>query len=292
MTLVLTGATGLIGTAIKEWAQEQQMKVCALKRGTLQWDPDQNLCSQEVFEGVDTVIHLGGENISAHRWTPKRKEMIWNSRVASTELLVHTLGQCVKKPKLLICASAIGWYGDRGDEVLTESSLPGDGFLSQLCQAWERAASQAEKWGIRVVRLRLGVVLSEHGGMIASLLPAFRWGGGGVLGSGKQWMSWIAVEDVIGMIGKIIEDQAIEGAVNATTPYPITNREFTKMLGGLLHRPTLFACPSFMARLLFGEMADALLLSSTRALPDKMTRAGYTFLYPHLIQELQHILIA
>lgn len=295
MSILLTGASGLIGMALQEWSHEHKKEMHVLKRGSREWDPDNHICDPKVFEGVETLIHLGGENISAHRWSAKQKEKLWNSRVLSTELLVETLGKCKKRPKLFICASAIGWYGDRGDEVLTENSPPpnlnGHDFLSELCGAWERAAMQAEKLDIRVVHLRFGVVLSAEGGMIASLLPAFRWGGGGVLGSGKQWMSWIAIEDVVGMVKTIIENESLQGAINATSPHPVTNKEFTKTLGGLLHRPTLFPMPAFLARLLFGEMADALLLSSARVLPEKMTRAGYIFLYPNLVQELQHIMI-
>lgn len=287
MTILLTGSTGLIGSAVAEFAKAHDLKVRTLKRGSPEWDPEHYICAQEVFDDVDAVIHLSGENIAAHRWSHKQKQKLWNSRVLSTQLLVNTIERCPKKPKLFLCASAVGLYGDRGDEILTESSPAGKGFLSELCSAWEQSAGQAEKWGVRVVNLRFGVVLSRQGGMLASLLPLFRWGGGGVLGSGKQWMSWIALEDVIGIIKTVLENERIEGGVNVASPNPVTNQEFTKTLGSLLKRPTFFHCPAFAARLAFGEMADSLLLSSTRAVPEKITQAGYTFLQPTLLQALQ-----
>ncbi|GIX03541.1 MAG: hypothetical protein KatS3mg113_0547 [Planctomycetaceae bacterium] len=294
--ILITGATGLVGTELTHLLTTQGFEVYRLTRRDPQdardipWNPER----QEIFparlEGMDAVIHLAGENISAARWTPTFKEKIRRSRVAGTQLLCTTLSRLERKPSLLLSASAIGYYGDRGVEILHEDSAPGTGFLPEVCQAWEQACDPARDAGIRVVCMRIGVVLSPRGGALHKMLPAFRWGVGGVIGSGQQYMSWIALDDVAGAIWHLLQQPAISGPVNLTAPHPVTNREFTRVLSRVLHRPAVFPLPAFAAKLALGEMAEELLLSSTRVEPTKLLHSGYVFRHPTLEEALCHLL--
>jgi uncharacterized protein (TIGR01777 family) len=242
------------------------------------------------LEGLDAVVHLAGENIADGRWTDEKKRRIRESRVQGTRALCEALAQLENKPKVLVCASAIGYYGDRGETLVDENSSAGGGFLSDVCQEWEQATEPARKAGIRVVNLRIGVVLSPKGGALAKMLLPFQMGAGGNLGSGKQYMSFVALDDVVGAIYHALTTESLSGPVNAVAPNPVRNSEFTKALGKVLHRPTIAPVPAFGARLLFGEMADALLLSSTRVAPTRLLESGYKFQCPDIDSALRHVL--
>ncbi len=223
-------------------------------------------------------------------WTPAVKARIRDSRVNGTRLLCEALARLSNPPRVLVCASAIGYYGDRGDEVLDEASSPGSGFLPEVCQEWEAATEPARAAGIRVVNLRFGVILSPSGGALAKMLTPFKLGAGGRIGDGRQWMSWIALDDVIDAIAYALNTESLAGPANCVAPQPVTNLEFTKTLGRVLHRPTIFPMPAVAARIAFGEMADALLLASARVLPKELSAAGYPFRYPQLEGALRHML--
>lgn len=297
MHVLVTGASGLVGTALVPALTADGHKVTRLVRTTAQygraeipWDPATQSIATPALEGLDAVVHLAGENIAAGRWTPAKKARVYNSRVQGTRLLCDALAQLVHPPQVLVSASAIGYYGDRGDRVMRDTSPPGSGFLAEVCQAWEAAAAPAVERGIRVVFLRLGMVLSRAGGALAPMLTPFRLGLGGVLGPGTQYISWIAIDDVVGVIQHALQTKALQGPVNAVAPQAVTNRDFTTTLGKVLRRPTRFAMPAFAARLAFGDMADALLLASTRVEPARLTATGYTFRYPTLEAALRHLL--
>jgi uncharacterized protein (TIGR01777 family) len=260
------------------------------RAGDIFWDLPAGTIDAERLTGCDAIVHLAGESIASHRWTPQQKEKIRISRVESTKLLSRTLALLSPPPRVLICASAIGFYGDRGDERLDEASPPGEGFLPEVCQQWEAATSAAAERGIRVVRVRFGVVLSPAGGALAKMLTPFKLGLGGRLGDGRQWMSWIALDDVVRAIHHVMMQENLHGAVNIVAPHPATNQEFTKTLGRVLRRPTIFPMPAAAARLAFGEMADALLLSSARVHPARLLESGYSFRYPTLEPGLRHVL--
>jgi uncharacterized protein (TIGR01777 family) len=242
------------------------------------------------LEGLDAVVHLAGENIAARRWNAEQKALIRDSRVQGTKLLCETLAKLQRPPRVLISASAIGYYGDQGDRELTEESPSDSGFLPEVCREWEGATEAAKKAGIRVVQLRFGVILSPGGGALSKMLTPFRLGMGGRIGNGRQWMSWIALDDVVGCIHHALATDSLHEPVNAVAPRPVTNREFTKTLGKVLWRPTLFPMPGFVARLAFGEMANDLLLASTRVLPRALLDSGYRFLYGDLESALRHLL--
>uniref|UniRef100_A0A7C4LNA3 TIGR01777 family protein n=1 Tax=Schlesneria paludicola TaxID=360056 RepID=A0A7C4LNA3_9PLAN len=296
MKVLVTGATGLVGRHVVPLLTTQGHDVLRLTRRTptepndVVWNPERGDLPSARLEGLDAVVHLAGENIASGRWTPTLKERIRSSRVDGTRLLCTTLARLQHKPKTLVCASAIGFYGDRGAELLTEDSPLGNGFLPDVCRAWEAACAPALDAGIRVVNLRIGVVLSPQGGALAQMLLPFRCGLGGVVGSGKQYLSWIAIDDVGGAILHCLQHQELSGPVNATAPHPVTNHEFTKTLGGVLNRPTIFPVPAFAAKLLMGEMAEELLLSSTRVEPRKLLQSGYVFRFPFLDEALRHVL--
>ena len=254
------------------------------------WDPAAGELDPDALEGVEAVVHLAGENIAAGRWNAVRKERIRESRVAGTKLLCSKLAEMPHPPKVLVCASAIGYYGDRGDESLPEDAPAGEGFLPDVCREWEAASSAAEHAGIRVVRLRIGVVLSPKGGALKKMLLPFKIGAGGKVGSGRQYMSWISIDDLTRVILHCIENDALSGAVNAVTPAPVTNKEFTKTLGRVLVRPTLFPLPPFAARLALGEMADALLLASAKVEPAVLKASGFEFEHSDLEEALRHLL--
>ncbi len=296
MKTLITGATGLVGRELTALLTTSGQEVFRLTRSKpteandITWNPAQGILPKAPLEGMDAVVHLAGENIAAARWTDAVKERLRQSRIQSTKLLCETLAQLQSPPKTLICASAIGFYGDRGTEILTESSPLGTGFLAELCRDWEAAAEPARQKGIRVVHLRIGVVLSPKGGALAKMLMPFQWGLGGIVGNGRQYWSWVAIDDVIGAIRHCLERSDVSGPINAVSPNPVTNYEFTKTLGGVLHRPTVFPMPAFAARLALGEMADELLLGSNRILPKRLEETGYQFRCPTLESTLRHLL--
>jgi uncharacterized protein (TIGR01777 family) len=295
--LVVTGAGGLIGSALLPRLTRRGHRVSRLVRrsagaGEISWDPSRGALDPADLEGVDAVVHLAGENVGA-RWTAARKRRIRSSRVAGTKLLSAALARLRRRPAVLVSASAIGIYGDRGDETLTETSSLGNGdrdFLASVTQEWEAAADPARAAGIRVVHPRFGVVLSPDGGALARLLLPFRLGLGGRLGSGSQWMSWISIDDTIGAIEQALSNPGLTGPVNVTAPEPVTNREFTRTLGRVLSRPTLFPVPAAALRLALGEMAESTVLASTRVLPTKLIEVGYHFTQPRLEEALRHVL--
>lgn len=294
MKILVVGASGLVGTALVPRLTSEGHEVLRLTRSAprdaqdISWNPEQGELPPARLEGVDAVIHLAGENIAGARWTDAVKARIRSSRVTGTKLLSETLSRLQRPPQVLICASAIGYYGDRGQESLTEESAPGTGYLAEVCREWEAACEPARQAGIRVVNLRIGVVLSPRGGALQKMLTPFKLGGGGVIGSGKQYWSWIALEDVVGVIQHCLKHKELAGPVNATAPNPSTNYEFTKTLGAVLKRPTIFPVPAFAARLALGQMANDLLLASSRVLPKQLQHSGYQFRCPTLEEALRH----
>jgi uncharacterized protein (TIGR01777 family) len=284
----------MIGQALISRLKAEGHNVLRLVRGaaggegTASWDPQAGRVDTAALAGCDAVVHLAGENIAAARWSAAVKERIRRSRVRGTEVLAEALTGMADPPRTFVCASAVGYYGDRGDEVLTEESPPGSSYLAEVCVAWENATRPAEDKGLRVVRLRIGLVLSAKGGALPRMLPPFRLGAGGRIGTGRQYVSWIDLDDLVGIFLRALSDESLRGAVNAVAPNPVTNAEFTRALGAVLHRPTIFPMPAAAARLAFGEMADALLLASARVLPKKLTAAGHEFRFPRLEESLAH----
>jgi uncharacterized protein (TIGR01777 family) len=297
MNVLVSGSTGLIGSALVPFLTTGGHRVVRLVRSldragenAVYWNPAEQQLDVSRLEGMDAVVHLAGENIAARRWNAEQKARIRNSRVESTMLLCQALGQLKNPPRVLVAASAVGYYGSRDDSWLEETSTAGDGFLAGVCREWEAATKPAASAGIRVVNLRLGVVLSPAGGALASMLTPFRLGLGGRIGSGGQFMSWIALDDVLGAIYHALATPEAQGPVNAVAPHPVTNREFSKTLGRVLWRPTLFPLPAFAARLAFGEMAEELLLASARVNPGALLGTGYPFRFPTLEPALRHLL--
>lgn len=298
MKILVTGSTGLVGSALIPFLTTGGHQVTRLVRSskkafsepTITWNVDKGQLAPHALEGFDAVIHLAGEGIANCRWSAQQKQRIRDSRVQGTQLLCETLAKLKSPPKVLVSASAIGFYGIRGDEELTENSPAGSGFLSEVCQAWEQATLPAQQAGIRVVHARLGIILSPKGGALAKMLFPFRMGGGGILGSGKQYMSCVSLDDVLGVLLHCVTTDSLSGPVNVVDPRPVTNREFTKTLGRVLFRPTIFPVPAFAVRLLFGEMGDALLLGSTRVVPRKLLESGYRFRDPDLETCLRNML--
>ena len=258
----------------------------ALVRGDskdgVSWDPQRKHFDAVAAEGADVVVHLAGESVASGRWTEQRKRAIHESRVAGTRLLAEGLAALRRRPRVLVSASAIGFYGNAGDEVRTEASPLGSGFLAEVCRDWEAACSPAIEAGIRVVKLRIGLVLAPGGGALARMLPIFRMGLGGQLGDGTQWMSWVTLHDLVRIVALAVDDDAIDGPVNAVAPAPVRNADFTRALAAAVHRPALLPVPAFVLRLLAGEMADEMLLSSTRAAPQRLTERGFRFDHPEL----------
>lgn len=297
MKILISGATGLIGSTLKEHLSVKGHKIHSLVRTLplksgehIHWEPDKGVLPPDKIEGMDAVIHLAGENIAGGRWTRARKERILSSRIAGTRLLADTLAGLSEKPFIYICASGINYYGDCGDKIVDESAGIGRGFLPNVCKEWEAATEPADSAGIRTVKMRLGMVLSGNGGALKKMLPPFRLGLGGKLGSGKQYMSWIEINDLVRAIEYIIENKSLTGPVNLSSPAPVTNHEFTKALGKILRRPTFFAAPAFALKLVLGEMADELLLTSIRAHPKKLIEAGFEFQFPELKTALKEVL--
>ncbi len=295
MRILLSGASGFIGTALGAALRAAGHQVTPLVRtnpapaGAVSWDPPRGEIDAGALAGCDAAVHLAGEPIAA-RWTAARKQRILESRTQGTRLLAEALAKLTPRPRVLVCASAIGYYGDRGGDALNEDSAPGGDFLAGVCREWEAACAPAAHAGIRVVNLRTGIVLSTKGGALKLMLPAFDFLVGGVLGSGQQWMSWIALDDLLAAYQFALTSDTLSGPVNAVAPNPVTNREFTKTLGRILRRPTIFPVPTFMIGLLFGEMGRSVLLGSQRVEPARLTAAGFRFQYATLEPALRHIL--
>ena len=291
MRVAVSGASGFIGEAVVRRLQAAGHQVSRMVRGTakageIHWIPAGAL-ETEPLEGFDAVIHLAAENISG-RWTHSKKARILNSRVQGTLTIAAMLARLQRKPKVLVSASAIGFYGSRGDETLDESSASGPDFLAEVARQWESATEAASRAGIRVALLRFGVVLGASGGAMKQMLRPFKMGVGGRIGSGRQWMSWVTLEDAAGAVEHAIANPSVRGPVNVVAPNPVTNAEFTKTLGEVLKRPTVFPMPEFAVKLAFGEMGEALLLGSQRVVPKRLQETGYRFQFPELKSALEH----
>ena len=289
MKIAVTGSTGLVGSALVPLLVGAGHEVVRLKRPS-DWDPEKRTVRLAAFAGVEAVVHLAGESIASGRWTPARKERILQSRVRGTKLIAETCGQIERRPQVLVSASAIGYYGDRVSEILREESPTGAGFLPDVCRQWEAATDAAARKGIRVVHLRTGLVLSSKGGAMGKMLLPFKMGVGGKIGSGDQYWSWISLDDLCGAIIHCIQATGLHGAVNIVSPSPVTNSEFTKALGRVLSRPTIFPLPAFAARLALGEMADALLLASAKVEPAKLSASRFVFRHKDLEATLRQLL--
>lgn len=298
--VLLSGASGMLGGAISIALRLSGASVVRLVRREvpgepgpnstlLSWNPDQGELNSEFLESLGPLaaaVHLSGANVSAQRWTPEYKRQMEQSRVATTHVLAQALARMKTPPGVLVSASATGFYGDRGDQVLDEDSAAGDGYFPQLCEEWEAAAKPAEEAGIRVVHLRFGVVVGRDGGILARLTPLFRLGLGGRLGNGRQWMSWVSETDAVAAALFALENRTLAGPLNVTSPEPVTNAEFTRQLARALHRPAMLPAPAFALRLAFGEMADEALLASTRAIPKRLPAAGFVYRHQDLSSAL------
>jgi uncharacterized protein (TIGR01777 family) len=296
--ILISGASGMLGSALRDALTSRGLPILQLVRrpstqpSALQWNPSANpaIPDPDALENISAAIHLSGSNVAAHRWTPAYKREIADSRIQSTRALANALANLRNPPQTLLVASASGIYGNRDDQLLDESSAPGTGFLAQVCQEWEAAAQPAVQAGIRVVHLRFGVVLGPGHGALGKMLPIFRLGLGGPLGSGRQWMSWISLQDAVSAILFLIDTPSISGPVNLTAPSPITNAQFTRALAHAVHRPAIFRAPAFALRMALGEMADEGLLASARVYPSRLTSAGFKFSQPTIAQALDSAL--
>ncbi len=300
MRALVTGATGFVGrkllarlddpVVLSRDAQRARQELQAFHPTVFPWEPAKQAAPAEAFEGVDVVFHLAGESVADGRWTASKKQRLQDSRILGTRNLVATIAERNQPPRVLISASAIGYYGDRGDQELLEQDAPGEGFLADLSVAWERESQKAAAASVRVVNPRIGIVLSPDGGALQRLLPIFRKGMGSPLGHGRQYMAWIHIDDLLDLMLLAAEQESISGPVNATAPHPVTNRDFTKILAATLHRPCIMpAVPKFALRLSLGEFAESL-FHSQRVIPDVAEQAGFQFRYPHLEDALQHLL--
>lgn len=297
MRILVSGSSGLVGKALCGVLEGEGHTIVRLVRNdtalsdnAIYWDPARGVLAGDQLAGIDGVIHLAGESIASGRWTPERKARICDSRLQGTRLLCERLAACAEPPAFLIAASAIGYYGNRGDETADESAPRGEGFLAELCAAWEEETVRAVRAGIRVVNLRLGMVLSARGGALEKMLPPFRLGLGGPLGNGAMWMSWIHLDDVVSAIRFAMHHPELAGPVNAVAPNPVTNRVFTQALARVLKRPAFFAVPAPVLRMALGEMADELLLSSLRVRPQRLEDSGFTFTHPDVEPALAGLL--
>jgi uncharacterized protein len=297
MKILISGASGLVGRALAGVLRAQGYQVARLVRpgsaasaDDISWDPSAATVDVSAMEGADAVVHLSGASVARGRWTPARKALLRSSRIDTTRVLVDALASLRQKPRVFVCASAIGCYGDRGDEILTESSAIGTDFLSLLVRDWEAEAARAEICGIRTVELRFGVILSAEGGALAAMLKPFKFGMGGRLGSGKQWMSWISLEDAVGVVCSAIADEQLTGPLNVVAPNPLRNADFTRITAAVLHRRAIFGAPAFALRIALGEMADGLLLASLRVMPERLLATGYQFRYAEFEPALRAIL--
>ncbi|HEX4073923.1 MAG TPA: TIGR01777 family oxidoreductase [Candidatus Acidoferrales bacterium] len=296
MKILISGSSGLVGKTLAGVLRNEGHTVARLVRpggkllpGDVSWDPMAATVDTAAMEGTDAVVHLSGASIADRRWTPARKAILRSSRIDTTRVLVDSLGNLRAKPAVLVCASATGYYGDRGDEILTESSSTGTDFVALLARDWEAEASRAELSGIRTAILRFGLVLSKDGGALPRMLLPFRLGLGGRFGTGNQWMSWIALEDTIAIVRSAIADARFSGAWNVVAPNPVRNAEFTRVLAGVLHRPALFPVPAFALRMILGEMADLLLLASQRVVPERLAAMQHPFRFEMLEAALRAV---
>jgi len=282
MRILISGANGLVGSALQRtWSGHSIVKLVRHGNDGAQneivWSPETGISAPDQdTEGFDAVVHLAGEPVFG-LWSKSKKERIRNSRVEGTKTLAQWLADCERKPRVFVCASAVGYYGARGDEILSESSAAGTGFLADVVREWEAAAQPTRDAGVRTVHLRIGVVLSQHGGALKMMLPAFRAGLGGTLGDGKHWMSWITLDDLVRIIEFAVSNEGIMGVLNTVAPNPVTNAEFTRTLGKALHRPTVLPIPAFVLRSLFGQFAEETLLTSERVIPEKLLQARFKF---------------
>ncbi|MBD3401972.1 TIGR01777 family protein [candidate division GN15 bacterium] len=296
MKVLISGSSGLIGSALQPSLHVDGHTAHRLVREktddpeTVYWKPSEKEIERDKLEGYDAVIHLAGENIAGGRWTDARKQAIRESRIQGTSFLAETLAGLEQKPKVLVCASAMGYYGNRGDEKLTEDAPAGKGFLAEVCQAWEAAAQPAREAGIRTVHMRTGVVLSTEGGALEKMLTPFKTGLAGKLGSGEQYMSWVSRDDVVRGFAFAMTTDTLSGPVNMVAPEPVTNEEFTRTLGKVLDKPTAVSVPAFALKMMVGEMADEMLLASMRVIPKKLQEAGFEFSHPELESTLRTIL--
>jgi uncharacterized protein (TIGR01777 family) len=295
--ILVAGGSGFIGRHLIPFLTTGGHEVYRLVRNKknlqktdIYWNPVEGELEPETIEGFDAVINLAGENISQGRWTPEVKHKIIESRVTGTKLLSETMARLKQKPKVFISVSAIGYYGDRDDEIMYIDRAPGNGFLAEVCWRWEQAANPAREAGIRVVHPRIGIVLSPDGGILKKLLGAFRWGVGGIIGSGKQYMSWIAIDDLIYAFHYILHNHSIQGPINMVGPNPVTNAEFSRILGHVLRRPSLIPVPASFLKALYGEMAEDVILASKRVQPAQLLHSKYEFAYPDLEGALRHLL--
>ncbi|MCR9229421.1 MAG: TIGR01777 family oxidoreductase [bacterium] len=299
MKVLISGSSGLVGSALCQRLEaEPDCEIVRLVRKqspdtqqtSVVWNPAEGQLEPQAFDGVDVVVHLGGVNIAGKRWSPEVKQKIFNSRFQSTSLLASQLATLEQKPSVFLCASAVGFYGDRGEERLDESSPRGEGFLADVCQAWEQATLPAQDAGIRVVNMRFGMILDRKGGALGQMLTPFKMGVGGRLGSGKQYWSWIALPDVINALQFCLNHSELAGPVNFVAPDEVTNLEFTKTLGKVLSRPTCLPVPAWGVKTAFGEMGQELMLTSARVVPKKLTEAGFQFQYPQLEDAFRSVL--
>ncbi len=297
MRILISGASGLIGSAVSGALGAAGHEVVRLVRARsaqsgagVKWDPEAGQIDAAGLEGFDGLIHLAGEGVADSRWTAGKKRRILASRVEGTRLVAQSVARLARRPRVFLCASAIGFYGDRAEEELDETSAPGKGFLPEVCSQWEAAAQAAADAGVRVVFMRTGMVLSTRGGALARMLPVFRWGLGGRLGSGRQYVSWITLEDVVSAMGLVLAHEQLHGPVNFTAPRPVTNAELTRALAAVLRRPALCPVPAWALRLALGEMAQAMLLSSARVIPRRLLEVGFSFGDPEIGPALQRLL--
>jgi uncharacterized protein (TIGR01777 family) len=295
--IAIAGASGLIGSALIPELEQDGHEIFRLVRNTprvneIEWHPNQDSIDPHKLDDFDAIINLAGENVGDGRWTEDKKRKIHDSRVHGTHLISEAIAKLEKKPRVFLCASATGIYGDRGDETLDEQSESGGGFLAGVCREWEKATEPAHRAGVRVVNLRFGPILAREGGMLEKMLMPFKMGLGGKIGSGKQLISWVAIEDAVAVIRLALNDESMRGPLNVVSPRPVTNERFTKTLGDVLNRPTLMAMPAFAARLAFGEMADEMLLASQRVVPKRLNAVGFQFQYADLETTLRHYLEA
>ena len=290
--IALSGASGLLGSAVAPALAAGGWQVRPLVRrapnpGEIRWDPVAGSIDTSALAGVSAAVHLAGESIAGGRWTPARKARIRSSRILGTRLLSESLARLPVRPDVLVSASAVGIYGDRGDELLDEQSPPGTDFLAAVGKDWEGATAPASDAGIRVVHLRFGIILSKEGGALPRMVTPFQLGAGGPIGNGRQWMSWISMEDAVRVVLEALQNGAMQGPFNAVAPEPVRNAEFAAGLGEVLHRPALVPAPAFALRLLFGEMADAALLASQRVVPARLAALGFSFRHPTLAEALR-----